>query len=163
MVASGVDLLRPASDALIAWGANFGPKTTGGQWWRLFASVFLHIGAIHLAFNMYVLWSVGHFVERLVGNAGFLVLYGVHDATGTRGDDGQPRQHGFQHRQALTLDPAVRRCPRRADKDIPRCQDTGYVARGDPTGKGDAVSHAELAGPGFHCDAILTFTNDNGC
>ena len=60
---------------MLDWGANFGPLTLAGQWWRLLTCMFLHFGLIHIGFNMYVLWQIGHFVERLVGNAGLLLLY----------------------------------------------------------------------------------------
>jgi rhomboid protease GluP len=33
------------------------------------------VGILHLAMNMYVLWSSGRLVERILGNAGFLVAY----------------------------------------------------------------------------------------
>lgn len=75
MVARGVSPMEPKIADLLAWGAGYGPRTTGGQWWRLFTATFLHIGIFHLAMNMYVLWSAGRIVERLLGNAGFLLLY----------------------------------------------------------------------------------------
>ena len=75
MVASGVHYMSPDRQDLIQWGANYGPLTLDGQLWRLLTSMFLHIGVIHLAFNMYILWGVGRFVERLTGNTGFLILY----------------------------------------------------------------------------------------
>ncbi len=78
MIMGGVHPLQPSVANLLDWGANYGPKTvSGGQWWRLGASMFLHIGVIHLAFNMYVLWKAGEFIERLLGNAGFLIVYAV--------------------------------------------------------------------------------------
>lgn len=83
MLASGVHLLSPQSVDLIRWGANDGPKTADGQWWRLLSCTFVHVGVIHILFNMYVLWGVGHFVERLVGNVGFLVLYLVSGLIGS--------------------------------------------------------------------------------
>lgn len=75
MVASGVSPVSPLSEALIRWGADFGPLTTHGQWWRLLTAMFVHIGAVHLLMNMYVLWVIGRITERLFGNAAFSVLY----------------------------------------------------------------------------------------
>jgi len=75
MLAWGLDPMQPAIDSLIQWGANYGPKTTQGEWWRMFTCMFLHIGVLHLLFNMLALWNVGGFMERLLGSTGFLVLY----------------------------------------------------------------------------------------
>ncbi len=83
MVLSGVGWLQPSVDDLIEWGANFGPKTLAGQSWRLFTSMFVHCGIIHLAFNMWALANVGQVVERLVGNLAFLVLYVVSGLVGS--------------------------------------------------------------------------------
>ena len=46
-----------------------------GEYYRLFTAMFLHYGIIHLAFNMYVLWVVGRFLERDLGRGRFLALY----------------------------------------------------------------------------------------
>jgi membrane associated rhomboid family serine protease len=62
-------------DQMIAWGANFGPLTTQGQWWRLLTSVFVHFGLLHVFFNCSVLWQAGRFVERLLGGIGFALMY----------------------------------------------------------------------------------------
>lgn len=72
---AGVHVLKPAGDTLLAWGANFAPLTTGGQWWRLLTSTALHFGVVHLALNMWALSSAGRLVERLYGNVVFLTLY----------------------------------------------------------------------------------------
>jgi rhomboid protease GluP len=75
--------MEPTIDNLIRWGANFGPKTvTNGEWWRLFTCMFLHIGIIHIAFNMFVLWQIGPFVERLLGNVGFATVYFISGIAG---------------------------------------------------------------------------------
>ena len=63
------------ADLAIRLGANYGPLTMSGQWWRLFTSMFLHFGFFHLAMNMYCLWALGSTAERLMGRAGYLVLY----------------------------------------------------------------------------------------
>src|SRR5262249_1594073 len=75
MVANGVDLMEPDAETLLRWGANYGPRTTHGQWWRLLTCTFLHFGILHLLFNMWCLVGVGQLVERLVGTVGFLLLY----------------------------------------------------------------------------------------
>ena len=75
MVASGVSPMEPTVDGLIRWGADFGPLTTAGQWWRLLTSTFVHIGLFHIGMNMFVLWDIGTFMERLLGRGGFLVMY----------------------------------------------------------------------------------------
>ena len=75
MVVSGVSPTGPTSIDLIRWGADYGPRTTSGEWWRMLTSTFVHIGVIHVAMNMYVLWTSGRLIERIFGNVGFLVLY----------------------------------------------------------------------------------------
>ena len=83
MVRRGVDPSEPSGEALHDWGANFGPDVRAGEWWRLFTSMFLHAGWIHLAMNMYGLYAIGPFVERLFGNAAFLVLYALSGLAGS--------------------------------------------------------------------------------
>jgi membrane associated rhomboid family serine protease/Flp pilus assembly protein TadD len=80
MLASGADFLAPSVDQLIRWGADYGPDTLGGQYWRLISSAFVHIGFIHLLFNMFCLWKLGRLAERLVGPQAIL---GIYLATGT--------------------------------------------------------------------------------
>jgi rhomboid protease GluP len=61
-------------DAL-AWGANIGPYTLSGQWWRLLSYMFLHGGLMHIAFNMWCLWDLGALCESLYGRWTFGALY----------------------------------------------------------------------------------------
>lgn len=67
--------ISPPVATVLDWGANFGPKTLHGEWWRLFAAMFLHFNLLHIGFNMWALANLGQLVERLVGNLGFLLLY----------------------------------------------------------------------------------------
>jgi rhomboid protease GluP len=69
-------------DELVDWGANFGPLLYYGQWWRIFASMFIHLNIVHLAFNMLFLYLAGCTVERMVGPAHFLLLYLFSGITG---------------------------------------------------------------------------------
>lgn len=46
-----------------------------GEWWRIFTSAFFHLGPIHLAFNMYVLYMYGQIVERMYGPIEYAVIY----------------------------------------------------------------------------------------
>jgi rhomboid protease GluP len=60
---------------LINLGANVGPLVTTGEYWRLFTANFLHIGLMHIAFNLYALYIVGTEVEMFYGPWRFLVIY----------------------------------------------------------------------------------------
>jgi membrane associated rhomboid family serine protease len=60
---------------LLNWGANFGPMTTNGGWWRLVASMFLHAGFIQLVVNMAGVAQVGLILERLVGRLALVTTY----------------------------------------------------------------------------------------
>lgn len=46
-----------------------------GEWWRVFTSAFFHLGPIHLAFNMYVLYLYGSIVERMYGRLEYAAIY----------------------------------------------------------------------------------------
>ncbi|NIF75315.1 rhomboid family intramembrane serine protease [Burkholderia sp. Ap-962] len=75
MVLNGVSPLQPDIPAMIRWGANYGPDTLDGDWWRLLTSSFEHFGALHLAVNLLVLARFGPLAERLYGSFRFLSLY----------------------------------------------------------------------------------------
>ena len=59
----------------IRWGANFGPLTLSGEWWRLLTNVFVHGGIIHIGFNMWCLWYLGKLAESLYGRWTYAAIY----------------------------------------------------------------------------------------
>jgi membrane associated rhomboid family serine protease/Flp pilus assembly protein TadD len=75
MVAVGISWIEPSQWDLIRFGADFGPLTLTGQWWRLLTNMFVHVGLIHLALNMWCLWVLGDLAERFMGRKAFTFLY----------------------------------------------------------------------------------------
>lgn len=63
-------------DTLIQLGAKFNPAILiNGEWWRIFTSMFLHIGFFHLFMNMLALFYLGVTVERIFGSLRFITIY----------------------------------------------------------------------------------------
>lgn len=75
MVLRGVSFFLPTPREAIAFGADFGPLTLNGQWWRLVTSMFVHFGIIHIGLNMWCLWSLGRAAEILMGRFPYLLAY----------------------------------------------------------------------------------------
>jgi rhomboid protease GluP len=73
MLASGLKL--GDEQTLIAWGGNFGPRTTNGEWWRLATAMFVHNGFLPLILNCVCLLQIGGIIERIVGRAAFGAVY----------------------------------------------------------------------------------------
>lgn len=75
MVLRGVSFFLPTPQQAIAFGADFGPLTLNGQWWRLATSMFVHFGIIHIGLNMWCLWNLGRSAEILMGRFSYLLAY----------------------------------------------------------------------------------------
>jgi rhomboid protease GluP len=65
---------------LLAYGAKENSLINQGQWWRFVAPIFLHVhieglGPLHLVANMYGLFMLGPYVEKLYGSAKFVVFW----------------------------------------------------------------------------------------
>lgn len=46
-----------------------------GAYWQLMTSVFTHVDALHIAFNMFALYLLGPQLESMIGRARFLAIY----------------------------------------------------------------------------------------
>ena len=60
---------------LVFFGAKVNILVAQGQVWRLFTAMFIHIGIIHLLFNLYALNALGPLVEGFFGPRRFLWIY----------------------------------------------------------------------------------------
>ena len=77
-------LLAPLpNEVLIPFGAKVNYYVqTKHEWWRFVTPMFLHVNLLHLMVNMYSLWIVGPYVEKLYGSAKFVVFWVVTGVAG---------------------------------------------------------------------------------
>ncbi|MEO6730219.1 MAG: rhomboid family intramembrane serine protease [Ferruginibacter sp.] len=75
MAINGAGIFEANGYVHIKWGSNFSPLTLSGDWWRLITSTFIHFGIIHLAMNMYCLYTVGVYLEPMLGKARYITAY----------------------------------------------------------------------------------------
>jgi membrane associated rhomboid family serine protease len=69
-------------DALIAWGANYAPRTTAGEWWRLVSYVFVPDGFFRMLVAIAAIVPLGIVLERLAGRMTFAATYVAAAAAG---------------------------------------------------------------------------------
>jgi rhomboid protease GluP len=83
MVVRGVSPGSPTTEQLMHWGANnAGSVLINGEWWRIVTAMFVHVGFLHLATNMWCLWNLGLLAEPLLGSAGVMAVYILTGAAG---------------------------------------------------------------------------------
>ncbi len=83
MLHAGVDRLTPSPEDLMRFGANNAETVVmGHQWWRVITAMFVHVGLVHLATNMWCLWNLGVIGEPLLGFFGTLSVYLLTGAAG---------------------------------------------------------------------------------
>jgi membrane associated rhomboid family serine protease len=76
VLAGGADIsLFGSGGPLVERGLINAQAVAAGEWWRIFSSAFLHLGLLHLGFNMYALWLFGPIMEQLYGHLEYAVLY----------------------------------------------------------------------------------------
>jgi membrane associated rhomboid family serine protease len=74
-VVQSASLSHNANAALFRQWALAPEEVAHGAWWQLLTSGFLHIGPLHIAFNMIALWVIGRDLEKVLGRVRFLVVY----------------------------------------------------------------------------------------
>ncbi len=83
MVANGVSAWDPTVAQVMRWGAdNAGSVLIDGQWLRIVSAMFVHVGILHLAVNMWCLWNLGLLAEPLMGSFGLFAAYILTGAAG---------------------------------------------------------------------------------
>ena len=82
MALTGVSLISPTQTQLLKWGADWGPLSLYSQPWRILTSNYVHIGIIHIALNMWCLFSLGTISVRVFDRWTYLLVY---TATGIAG------------------------------------------------------------------------------
>jgi rhomboid protease GluP len=75
MALTGVSPVAPSIPQLLKWGANYGPLSLGAEPWRILASNYVHGGIIHIALNMWCLWSLGFLAERVFDPWTYVLTY----------------------------------------------------------------------------------------
>lgn len=64
------------TDTLLKMGAQYWPSISeNSEWYRMFTSMFLHIGIEHLAGNMICLFAIGPNIEGYFGHIKFIIIY----------------------------------------------------------------------------------------
>lgn len=71
------------ADVLIRYGAKVNDLILQGEVWRFLTSIFLHIGYVHLAFNLYALWILGPITEELLGRIRYAIIYFLSGISGS--------------------------------------------------------------------------------
>jgi len=83
MLAGHVSFISPSWSELLSHGANnAGAVLFYGEWWRIVTAMFVHVGIIHLATNMWCLWNLGLLAEPLLGFSGMVTAYILTGAAG---------------------------------------------------------------------------------
>lgn len=70
---------------LLRFGAKVNSRIINGQIWRLVTPIFLHIGVVHLAFNIYAIHVFGTQIEHTFGSIRYLAIYMLSGIAGVLG------------------------------------------------------------------------------
>ena len=83
MLLNHISWMAPTAQQLVDWGATDSMKVLySGQWFRIITAMFVHVGIVHLATNMWCLWNLGLLGEPLLGPFGVFAAYILAGAAG---------------------------------------------------------------------------------
>ncbi len=68
---------------LVRAGALVHDMVAGGEWWRMIACLFLHVGPVHLVLNVLGLRVLGRLAEELFGASRTIAIYAVAGVAGS--------------------------------------------------------------------------------
>ena len=80
-----------SSRDLVRFGANVPTLVKDGEYWRLVASMFIHVGLLHLLFNSYGCYLLGTFLERFTGSTRMFIIYMLSGLAGSVASAGAGR------------------------------------------------------------------------
>lgn len=75
MVFSGISVVSPTAGELLEIGANRRTEVIDGEYWRLFSSLFIHGGLMHLCMNLIGLGLCAHLLEPIVKHFRLFCFY----------------------------------------------------------------------------------------
>jgi rhomboid protease GluP len=83
MVLHGASPFVPSAEQVLFFGADQPANILIlGEWWRIVTAMFVHVGILHLATNMWCLWNLGLLAEPLMSSAGLVSVYLLTGAAG---------------------------------------------------------------------------------
>jgi membrane associated rhomboid family serine protease len=68
-------MFGPSGETLKRLGAKYTPYILDGQAWRIFTPMFLHVGIVHLLFNLFFSLRIGLFLEKQHGYFRIMPIY----------------------------------------------------------------------------------------
>lgn len=71
----GMDIMVPLSRQIDKAGGLTTSALQAGEYWRVFTSLFVHEGILHLAMSLGMLYAVGYMLEAILGSIRFIVAF----------------------------------------------------------------------------------------
>lgn len=75
MIFDGLNIISPTPKELLEIGGNRRFEVMNGEYWRLFTSIFIHGGLLHLFMNLIGLGLGSSLLEKVLGSVKLLVIY----------------------------------------------------------------------------------------